>query len=152
MKNFIVTFTIALTSLWIHSPALAQPDCEKYIQAFNLWEDEIDGQIVLKHSLFPLVDWDPNSQFEGVVLTTEAKAVKKPLLEVEYKANSKNGKRKLESFRRVQAFAQEPTLNTFEDFKAEDFFNFKEAGTYTVRLKDDGALICSQNFKYNLGH
>lgn len=148
MKYFFLT----LTALTVTLPAVAE-DCSKSLQAYNLWEDEIDGQIVLKNSLFDLVDWDPNSEFEGVVLTaTAAKAVKKPILEIEYRGKTKNGKRRLETFRRVKAFGQDSTLLTFDDFKPKDFFDFREAGTYTVRLKDDGNLICDQTFKYNLGH
>lgn len=147
MKNYLL-FTAALL---ISLPALAQ-DCGKHLQAYNLWEDEINGQIVLKHSVFEIPDWDPNSQYESLVLTAEAaKSVKKPVLEIEFKGG-KTGKKKLETFRRLQPLAQDAALSAFDDFKAEDFFDLKEAGAYTVRLKDENHLICSQNFKFRLGH
>ncbi len=147
MKNYLLYIATLLIAL----PALAQ-DCAKHLQAFNLWEDEINGQIVLKHSIFEIPDWDPNAQYDGLVLTVEAaKNVKKAVLEIEFKG-TKTGKKKLETFRRLQPLAQDTNLNAFDDFKAEDFFDFKEAGTYTVRLKDDSRLICSQNFKFQIGH
>lgn len=147
MKNYLLITILSLFSL----PALAQP-CGKFLQTYNLWEDEINGQIVLKHSVFEIPDWDPNSQYESFVLTAEGvKTIKKPVLELEFKG-TKTGKKRLETFRRMQPLAQDTTLSAFDDFKANDFFDFKEAGAYTVRLKDDNTLICTQTFKFRLGH
>lgn len=147
MKNYL----LALIALLLSQTALAQ-DCTKHLQAFTLWEDEINGQIVLKHSAFDIPDWDPNSQYESLALTADAiKNVKKPILEVEFKGG-KTGKKKLETFRRLKPLAQDPNLSAFDDFQAEEFFDFKEAGQYTVRLKDENTLICSQTFKLSLGH
>lgn len=148
-RNMLMLLLLVL--LAFGRSVFAQPDCSAYMQGFNLWEDEVKGQIVLDHVEFPLRDWDPNQTYEGVVLTAQGKQLKKPSLEVEFKANKAGGKRKLETFRRVVPYSQNTEFNVFDDFKPLDFFVFKDAGNFTVRLKDDAKLICSQSFKYNLG-
>lgn len=142
---------LALLASW---NALAQkaPSCAGQLQAFTFWEDEIKGKIVEKETLFDLVEWDPNSQYDGILLTkTAAKTLKNPILEVEYRSKS-GAKKKSETFKDLKPFERNPDLLQFDDFIPRDFFNLTEDGTYRVRLKTENRVICEQSFRFAVDH
>lgn len=152
MKSIARVFLI-LTTLLLSSTASATktPKCSAFLQAYLLWSDKVEGKIVQKHSEFPLVDWDPDSQYHGVVLAKPAgEKLKGPSLEVDFQSNNKAISKKV-SFSEISPLEQDASLKTF-NFDPEEFFTFDRAGHYTIRLKSDGKLICEEKFKYNLGH
>ncbi len=127
-------------------------DCAGRLKAINIWEDEIDGQIVTKNTQFPLSGWDPNATFDGVILSADdSKNLKAPILEVEYRSKS-GSKKKLETFKDAKPFDQDATVKMFEDFKPKEFFTIRQAGSYSLKLKDGNTVICTESHTYSLGH
>jgi len=126
-------------------------DCTGHLQAVNIWEDEINGQIVLKNTQFAINDWDPNASFDGILLMAgDSKTLKNPSLEVEYISKSKS-KKKLETFKTAKPFDQDSSQKLF-DFEPKEFFSIRQAGTFTLKLKDGETVVCSQTNKFLLGH
>lgn len=124
--------------------------CNSWLSAFALYEDEIRGQIVVQHSLYPIPDWDPNSQYDGVVLLKQPPG-KFQTLEVEYRSVNK-ALRKVETYKDVLPFERDARLRQFDDFKPHEFFKSDTAGTYSIRLKSDGKLVCEESHRYEIGH
>lgn len=125
--------------------------CESLLLAFNTWEDEVKGEIVTKHSYFGITDWDPNSEFEGIILTkTASRSLKNPVLELEYVPRSK-GQQKIEIYRDPLPFEGDASLLHFDDLRAKEFFTMKNPGFYIVRLKAENKLLCEAKYTYSLG-
>ncbi len=123
--------------------------CNSWLSAFAIYEDEIRGQIALQHSLYGITDWDPNSQYDGILLLKQPPG-KLQTLEVEYRSANK-ALRKVETYKDVLPFERDARLRHFDDFKPHEFFKFDTAGTYSVRLKSDGKIVCEETRRYGLG-
>ena len=129
----------------------APPNCSAWLKAYVIYEDEIGGKIVLRHNTYPLVDWDPNSQFDGILLVKALPASSRPILEVEFRS-VQGGNRKVETFKNLLPFERDARLKHFDDFRPTDFFRFDSPGVFSVRLKSGAKTICLEKHTYSLGH
>lgn len=147
------TMNWLLIALFSMAPIAHAGDCAKYISAATIWEDQLDdGQIVQKNTQSDFRDWDPNDDFDVVMLKSDAsKTLKNPILEVQYLSKNK-AKKKFETFKEAKDFEQDPSLKTFSDFDAHSFFKLRQAGTYTIKLKDGDAVLCTETHSFKLGH
>ncbi|MGE0526047.1 MAG: hypothetical protein AB7G93_14685 [Bdellovibrionales bacterium] len=146
MRQFVIATLLSLVF-----PSMAwSGSCDPYLQGFKRWEDMGDDprseEIVERLTLNPLVNWDPNSQYDGIMLTKSAGTrFNAPVLEISFHSVNRQ-KRKAESFQLLEG-----NLKQF-DFDPGKFFDFEEPGTYEVRLKHQGKVICTQAYTYKLGH
>lgn len=137
----------ALSPFAVH----AEP-CNSHLNVFNVWDEIRKGKTVYKHTIFEMGEWDPDSQYDGVVLSkADSKNLKQAVLEVEFRSKS-GKKKKFETFKDLFPFEQDAEYLQFDDFKPKEFFTFQEEGTYQVRLRSrEGQEICSQKFRLGLG-
>jgi hypothetical protein len=124
--------------------------CGSWLKAFETYEDEINQQIVLKHSLYPIGAWEPNSRYDGVVLVKAPAGSQAPALEVEFISATREV-RKVETFKDLKPFEGDGRLKHFDDFKAQEFLRFEQPGVYFVRLKAGGRYLCEDMHPYYTG-
>ncbi len=123
--------------------------CGEWLKAYTKYEVEEKGQIVWKHELFSIGNWDPNEQFNGIVLIKSVEP--SPTLLVEYAA-AHGGKTDSETFNKLLPFEMDPRVKEFDDFGPKDFFKFREPGTFKITLKSGTRVLCSQSGRYRVGH
>jgi hypothetical protein len=147
---FAAHFSLAQTA-----PKAKIQSCKKWLQGFQVWEDEDkNGRLYFRHSIFSLGDWDPmNTQFDGVILVRPLPAgFENPVFEIEFQPKDGKGKAKIEKHSKLLPWSRIPTYRQFDTFNAEDFFNLESSGTYTIRLKSGGKTLCSDSNSFRLGH
>lgn len=142
-----------LMTLFLILPSLASAaDCKDYLQGFTEWEMKVKGKMEPQTDFFEIRKWSPDSQFDGVALAPhEAKNLKKPVLEVEFKAHNK-AKVKMETFSALTPLPADPNYLVFSEFKPREFFTFAKSGTFELRLKDADNLLCTSSHIYEIGH
>jgi hypothetical protein len=146
--------TLLIFALILSAPlaSAAVPGCKDKLQGFTVWDDEgPKGEILLKHTVFPLGDWSPDgNQFDSVILTDTVPAGKLTL-EMEF-IPGKGGTHVTKAYSRLLPFSREPKLRQFDDFVGQEFFSsFKEAGSYVVRLKSGDKLLCQEKHAFAVG-
>ena len=147
--NFLSSVLILIMIASPTSRANAET-CKTWLKAFAIYEDMINRKIVLKHSLYPLGEWEPNSRYDGILLVKSVPGTATPVLEVEYRSVLRDARR-VETFKVLRPFEGNSALKQFDDFKPQEFFTFDQAGTYFVRLRANGRIVCEDNFPYRLG-
>lgn len=144
----ILLFTLALPA-WGQAVA----GCNEYLKAYTQWTIKIQGQFVPRTDFFEVPDWDPNSQFDGIVITAQhTRDIQKPALEIDFFARGARTRTKGEVFSRTNPMATDNTLAHFADFNPANFFTFSKAGEFEIRLKDGEKLLCKERRRYGLGH
>jgi hypothetical protein len=143
-------FFALLLTVTFQAHAQGAANCDEFLQAYTSWEIKLEGRLVPRLNFFDIPDWDPNSQFDGVVLTASAsKSVKRPVLEIDFKSKSKSKKA---VFNKAAPLTEDANLLTFPEFKPKEFFTFEQAGSFEVRLKDGDTVVCRYTRPYYLGH
>lgn len=133
--------------------AKTTPSCKGLIKAITIYEDEINGKIVEKHSTFEIPEtWDPNSKFDLLALTTKAqKSHAESKLEVEF--ISPNHKiRKIWQFNSPAVSTKPSTLAVLREFKPLETLKFEVPGELRIRLVREKSKICETRLFYVLGH
>ncbi len=146
-----------LLNLWLiicllNSTAAMAKECSNFIEGLVLAEVVVKGQIVMRKTTFPLVDWDPNSQYDRIVLTKEgATKLKNPVLKIQYKAKDGSDQKTVEA-KKITPLEEFKEVKVFQDFQPTQFFKFSRPGTYSVQVASDAKVVCSEKHLYSLGH
>jgi hypothetical protein len=131
--------TVIFLSIFLCSGSFATNEsCEKYLRAFNTYEQLEAGKIVEKQSVFPLTEWSPDSQFEGFVLSKEAPEK----AEVRISLSSKNGA--FEAFETFQTWSLDSQYRV-STWDARKFFaDVRKAKSFTVELHSGAEVLCKE--------
>lgn len=139
---------VAIFAVWIIStPAMAKTEaCGKRVQAFNEYEELVEGKLVTKVSIFDLGEWSPDSGFEGLLV----KASEDPKTKLEISATK--GKKAKSTKKKdwatgAQSWKDNKDYRLVENFhKGKDVFGEKyEDGTFVVRLTLNGKVLCEDS-------
>lgn len=137
--------TLSLIIALSFSPlaAMAADSCGTRLQAFNIYEELVDGRIVEKHSIFPVEDWSESSAFEGLLIKdSEDKDVQ---LSVEVKKTATGKVLRSADF----SFAVWPRNRTYREskqFVPADFFRVAP-GVFTLKLIQKKKTLCEDSYR-----
>lgn len=96
-------------------PATNESTCAPYIQGINHYDELEEGRVVVKYSIFELMDWSPHSAFEEILATE--KTPKNSDVHITY-LGTKNEQKKV-SGKVAENFAKDPKFKKINiDFKS----------------------------------
>ena len=116
--------------------------CNKQLQAFNSYDQLVDGKLTEKHSVYDLTEWSRDSTYEGILATSQAPEGAELVLEI-HRPHSKKASK---SFRaNFEKWDLDPAYRRAH-LVPKTFFGSANSGTYTVRLVKGSAVLCEESF------
>lgn len=129
---------IFLALLTAHS-ANAAPSCGERLLGYTVYEELHEGEILKKHSVFPVGDWSDASLFEGILVQGPTTAS----LDVVLRRQTKRVVKRY-SF---AEWALDPAYSHAAKFDPKNFFKDADSGdSFILRLKEDGKAICEDSY------
>ena len=148
--SFRTLISLALLSL---VPAEANAaTCSQYVRGFTVWEIKTKGKMELRVDEFELGEWSPDSQFDGIALTSTGYSnLTGPVLEVE-RIMAKNGGKLSKKFSQLRVVEGSEGLQSFGEFVPSQFFaGLGDGAAYRVKLFSGSQLICEEIHKMRSG-
>ncbi|MGE3262832.1 MAG: hypothetical protein AB7K68_13710 [Bacteriovoracia bacterium] len=142
-----ITLVAVLALLILSVPAMAKTEtCGKRVQAFNEYEELVEGKLVTKVSIFDMGEWSPDAGFEGLLV----KAGEDPKVKLEIsatKGKKAQSTKKKDWATAAQSWKDNKNYRLVENFdKGRDVFGEKyEDGTFVVRLTLNGKVLCEDS-------
>lgn len=111
--------------------------CEKYVKAFNVYEENLAGKTVENFSVFAVTDWSEDSSFQGFLLTKDAPEK----VELRISLGTRPIYEGIASFETWEKDSQYRKAN----FDPEKFFaNVSKAKTFSLEVHAGNHVLCRE--------
>lgn len=141
MINLILALSISFSYA---APAKKTPSCGKKIQAFSEYEDIERGREVKKHSVFEVMEWSPDSSFNGFVVKKADAAGMTLRLSTEPEGKTK--KPFVKEFP-LEAWSLDPAYFVAKGLDAYELLD-ETSGSYRVGLVKASKLQCEDEYAF----
>ncbi len=139
---------LSLILISISFPAFAAEPCANRIQAYTVYEELVEGKIVEKHALHVVGELSPHSSLEGLAISRSEDS--KTQIEISINQPTVNKKTQSRSWP-VKPWARDGDYFATENLQIADVVNNYANGTFMLRLKVNGRVLCEDRAK-NIVH
>lgn len=119
-------------------------DCKDRVFVFNEYEEKVEGRLVTKHSIFEPGEWSRHTDFQGLLVkkTDDADEL---VFEFRKNAKKKAAKPDLVKNAALQTWSKDTEYKEAQGLEPQKFLS-ERIGTYTLRLKKGGKVLCESTF------